>query len=142
MSVTLAKNHKVHIYIYVEYQSSELGLPHPLSRKRKCHLLEPGEGAHSPAGEGVGECQFRRLEKKLSSLSTLCSKCSMSQKKGRALPDTLPASIGSEENRCIYMVYLPEVKFSVFYVDEFNLKSFDLSPGLGFPPLPVSFSSM
>ncbi len=32
------------------------------------------------------------------------------------------------------MVYLPEVKFSVFYVDEFNLRSFDLSPGLGFSP--------
>jgi hypothetical protein len=26
---------------------------------------------HSPAGEGVGESQFRRLEKKLSTLSTL-----------------------------------------------------------------------
>jgi hypothetical protein len=28
--------------------------------------------AHSPAGEGLGEFQFRRLEKKLSTLLTLC----------------------------------------------------------------------
>ncbi len=28
-------------------------------------------GAHSPAGEGLGESQFRRLEKKLSTLPTL-----------------------------------------------------------------------
>jgi hypothetical protein len=32
---------------------------------------EPGGGAHSPAGEGLGESQFRRLEKKLSTLPTL-----------------------------------------------------------------------
>jgi hypothetical protein len=31
-----------------------------------------GGGAHSPAGEGLGEPQFRRLEKKLSTLPTLC----------------------------------------------------------------------
>jgi hypothetical protein len=31
-----------------------------------------GEGAHSPAGEGLGKSQFRRLEKKLSTLPTLC----------------------------------------------------------------------
>jgi hypothetical protein len=30
-----------------------------------------GEGAHSPAGEGLGESQYRRLEKKLSTLPTL-----------------------------------------------------------------------
>ncbi len=30
-----------------------------------------GGGAHSPAGEEVGESQFRRLEKKLSTLPTL-----------------------------------------------------------------------
>jgi hypothetical protein len=30
-----------------------------------------GGGAHSPAGEGLGETQFRRLEKKLSTLPTL-----------------------------------------------------------------------
>ncbi len=31
-----------------------------------------GGGTHSPAGEGVGESQFRRLEKKHSTLPTLC----------------------------------------------------------------------
>ncbi len=31
-----------------------------------------GGGAHPPSGEGVGESQFRRLEKKLNTLSTLC----------------------------------------------------------------------
>jgi hypothetical protein len=31
-----------------------------------------GEGAHSPAGEGLGKSRFRRLEKKLSTLPTLC----------------------------------------------------------------------
>jgi hypothetical protein len=30
-----------------------------------------GGGAHSPAGEGLGKSQFRRLEKKLSTLHTL-----------------------------------------------------------------------
>jgi hypothetical protein len=30
-----------------------------------------GGGSHSPAGEGLGESQFRRLEKKLSTLPTL-----------------------------------------------------------------------
>jgi hypothetical protein len=30
-----------------------------------------GQWAHSPAGEGLGESQFRRLEKKLSTLPTL-----------------------------------------------------------------------
>jgi hypothetical protein len=32
---------------------------------------EPDGGAHSSAGEGLGESQFRRLEKKLSTLPTL-----------------------------------------------------------------------
>ncbi len=30
------------------------------------------EGAHSPAGEGLRETHFRRLEKKLSTLPILC----------------------------------------------------------------------
>ncbi len=43
-------------------QSSELGFPHPLTRSRVCPSppLVPGGGAHSLAGEGVGESQFRR----------------------------------------------------------------------------------
>ncbi len=31
-----------------------------------------GGGAHSPAGEGLEESQFRRIEKKLITLPTLC----------------------------------------------------------------------
>ncbi len=48
--------------------------PHPLSHKWVCPSPrnQTGGGAHSPAGEGVGESQFLRLEKKLSTLSTLC----------------------------------------------------------------------
>ncbi len=40
-----------------------IGTPHPLSRKRVCTPPPPtkGEGTHSPADEGVGESQFRRL---------------------------------------------------------------------------------
>ncbi len=42
----------------------------PLSRQRVCLPPEPGGGggAHSPAGDGLGEFQVRRLEKKLSTL--------------------------------------------------------------------------
>ncbi len=54
--------------------SSELGPPQPLSRKRVCPPPQTkGWGAHSPAAKGVGESQFRRLEKKLSTLPTLWS---------------------------------------------------------------------
>jgi hypothetical protein len=43
------------------------------SPKRVCPSPrnQRGGGAHSPAGEGLGESQFRRLEKKLSTLHTL-----------------------------------------------------------------------
>jgi hypothetical protein len=50
-------------------QSSELGLPHSLTRKRVCNPPPPapfgplhpgGGGAHSLSGEGMGESQFRR----------------------------------------------------------------------------------
>jgi hypothetical protein len=46
--------------------------PTPSPRRRVCTPpLVPGGGAQSPAGEGLGESQFRRLEKKLSTLPTL-----------------------------------------------------------------------
>ncbi len=48
---------------------------HPGSATLQASVLPPepkGEGTHSPAGEGVGESQFQRLEKKLSTLPTLC----------------------------------------------------------------------
>ncbi len=55
--------------------SLELGLSHlPLSPASVPLPPVPkgGGGAHSPADEGSGESQFRRLEKKLSTLPTLC----------------------------------------------------------------------
>jgi hypothetical protein len=58
-------------YVYIKsttvyVPSSELGL----SRQRVCPSPrnQKGGGAHSPAGEGLGESQFRRLEKRLSNL--------------------------------------------------------------------------
>ncbi len=60
--------------------SSELGLPHPFGRKR-VYPPPPGPkggGAHSPSAKGVRESQFRRLEKKLGTLPTLCINSSQS----------------------------------------------------------------
>jgi hypothetical protein len=62
---------------YIEYHSVcplvGIGtLPPPLSPASVPLPPEPGGGAHSPAGEGLGESQFRRLEKKLSTLCLLC----------------------------------------------------------------------
>jgi hypothetical protein len=53
--------------------SSEWDTPTP-SPASECAPPEPkggGGGAHTPAVEGVGESQFRRLEKKLRTLPTL-----------------------------------------------------------------------
>ncbi len=59
--------------------SSELGLSHPLSRQRVCHSPPSQRGSTlACAGEGLAESQFRRLEKKLSTLPTLCSYLSLS----------------------------------------------------------------
>jgi hypothetical protein len=44
-------------------------VPPPLGPKRR--------GAHSPAAEGVGGSQFRRLEKELSTLPTLWLSCTI-----------------------------------------------------------------
>ncbi len=47
---------------------------HKVSTYKEHHSvcpLPPERGAHSPAGEGLGESQFRQLEKKLSTLPTL-----------------------------------------------------------------------
>ncbi len=65
-------------YIYIKsttvyFPSLELGLFHPLSRQRVCQSpRNQSGGAYSPAGEGLGESLFRRLEKKISTLPTLC----------------------------------------------------------------------
>ncbi len=62
---------------FIFVPSSELGLYHP-SLASGCApppgTKGGGEGAHSPAGEGLGESQFRRLERKLSTLPTLWRK--------------------------------------------------------------------
>ncbi len=68
------------LYLYVKYTLSTTSvcplvrigtLPPPLSPASVTLPPEPGGGAHSPAGEGLGESQFRRLEKKLST-GTYC----------------------------------------------------------------------
>ncbi len=47
-------DHRVDTSAELFDQSSELGLPHPLIRRRVClSPLVPGEGAQSLAGEGV-----------------------------------------------------------------------------------------
>jgi hypothetical protein len=46
-------------------------LPTPLSPASVPLPQNGGGGAHSPAGKGLGESQFRRLEKKLITLPTL-----------------------------------------------------------------------
>jgi hypothetical protein len=66
--------HKV--FIYTEYHSVcplvGIGtLPPPLSPASVPLPRYHEGGTYSPAGEGLGESQFRRLEKKLSSLPTL-----------------------------------------------------------------------
>jgi hypothetical protein len=78
MSLTL--HHKVHIhleYCTVYVPSLELGpletTPIPSPRSECALPPEPKGGAHSPAGEGLGESQFQRREKKLSTLFTLWS---------------------------------------------------------------------
>jgi hypothetical protein len=65
----------MHIHIQsttVYVPSSGLRLSHPLPRQRVCPSPRNQRGgAHLRAGEGLGESQFQRLEKKLSTLSTL-----------------------------------------------------------------------
>jgi hypothetical protein len=70
--------HKVHIFTEYHSVCPLVGtgtLPPPISPASVPLPPEPkrGGGAHSPAGEGLGEFQFRRLEKKLRTLPTLCS---------------------------------------------------------------------
>jgi hypothetical protein len=67
---------KVHIYRVPQCMSPRWNWdsPNPSLATRQRLCLSPelkGGRAHSPAGEGVGESQFRRLEKKFSTLPTL-----------------------------------------------------------------------
>jgi hypothetical protein len=65
----------IHIKSTAVYVPSlELRLSHPPLSPASVPLPpEPkgGRGTHSPAGEGLGESQFQRLEKKLSTLPNL-----------------------------------------------------------------------
>ncbi len=65
---TVCLHHKAHIYIEYHRVCLLVGigtLPPPLSPASMPLPPEPGGWAHSPAGEGLGESQFRRLEKSL-----------------------------------------------------------------------------
>jgi hypothetical protein len=70
-----------YVHIYKEYHSVcplvGIGtLPPPLSPASMPLPPEPKGGAHSPAGKGLGESQFRRLGEKLSTLPTLWARVS------------------------------------------------------------------
>jgi hypothetical protein len=75
----LPKSFSTKVRIYKEYHSVcplfGIGtLPTPLSPSSVPLPPEPGGGAHSPAGEGLGESQFRWLGKSLA----LCLLCGFS----------------------------------------------------------------
>jgi hypothetical protein len=71
-----------------------------------------GGRAHLPAGEGLGESQFRQLEKKLSTLPTLCARRSRIRPQvrlHRKLPLPHPThQISDFSHRCAYTV-LPKI---------------------------------
>jgi hypothetical protein len=73
----LGTNHKVHIYLEYHSECLLVGIGTPTPSTASEYTPPPGTkvgGGTLPAGEGVGESQFQRLEKKLSTLSTLCYK--------------------------------------------------------------------
>ncbi len=68
------RQHKVRIYRVPQYMSPRRNWDSPapsLASEFVCPSPESMGGAHSPADEGLGESQFRRLEKRLSTLPTL-----------------------------------------------------------------------
>ncbi len=74
--IRINQSHKLRIYNYVYIKSTTVGigtLPTPLSPASVPLSPVPGGGggAQSPAGEGLGKSQFRRLEKSLA-LCLLC----------------------------------------------------------------------
>jgi hypothetical protein len=78
--------HKVQIYIEYQYHSVcprvGIGTPDPPLTQASVPSPRNQRGvAHSPAIEGVGESQFQRPEKKLSTLSTLRSLLFFAKKK-------------------------------------------------------------
>ncbi len=69
-------HHSVHkVHIFTEYHSlcplAGIGTLPPRLSPASVPLPPEPKGAHSQAGEGLGESQFRLLEKKLSTLPTL-----------------------------------------------------------------------
>jgi hypothetical protein len=75
----LGQTHKARIFkeYHVHCMSPRRNWDSPTSRSRQRVCPPPpgtkGGGAHSPAGEGLGESQSRRLEKHLSTLTILWS---------------------------------------------------------------------
>ncbi len=59
-----------------------------------------GGGTHPPAAKGVGETQFRRLEKKLSTLPTLCLPPSLSTGSAPFALNSLPYA--KKSSRCYW----------------------------------------
>jgi hypothetical protein len=67
------KDHKVNKYLENHSVCRLVGIGTPPSPLPHVNVHLPPDqrrGAHSPAGEGVGESQFQRLKKMLSTLST------------------------------------------------------------------------
>jgi hypothetical protein len=78
LNPTLSIKHKVRTYIrrvppcLSPRRNWDPPYPPPLPPVSVPSPPEPGRGAHSPGVEGVGESSFQRLQKKLSTLCTLC----------------------------------------------------------------------
>jgi hypothetical protein len=71
----MVMEHKIHIYLEYLSVCPLVGMEPPTPSPAIECVIPPvtnGGDTHSPAGEGVGESQFGRLEKKPSPLSTLC----------------------------------------------------------------------
>jgi hypothetical protein len=82
--------------------SSELGIsqvPTPLAPASVPLPPKPGGGSHSPAGEGLGESQFRRLEKSLA----LCLLCGVGPGLDRIALINHPVCRGLDSGSSIYL---------------------------------------
>ncbi len=85
-----------------------MGLSQPLFCQRVCPSPQNRGGAHSPAGEGLGESQFRRLEIKRIALCLLCE----SHSRLILSTDWLPsASLTSSLQYCIHL-YLVHICYT------------------------------
>ncbi len=66
-----------------------------------------GGKPQSPAGEGLGESQLRRLEKKLSTLPTLCQKAALKRAGGSRYWNFRNNLWGLGTEQLLYMVVVP-----------------------------------